>query len=295
MRHVHLPETVRSAESPNRRGGFTLIELLVVIAVIAILIGLLLPAVQQAREAARRAECLNHLKQIGLAFHEHHDQFGFLPTGGWNWNTPPTYRNGTPEIGEAQRAGWGFQILPFLEAASVWKDGPVTAVGYANPTFFCPSRRSPQTVKATDSYSPQLTGTTVDRGLCDYAASSRDGSGAVRRFVPHRLRDVTDGTSNTLLVGEKRLNRRFLGTAQEDDNEGYTAGWNSDTMRSTDRIPLPDFHGEGDGDDRFGASHTSVFQIVLTDGSARTVSYSIDRRIFRHLGDIDDGEFISTY
>lgn len=98
------------------RTGFALIELLVVI---AILVSLLLPAVQQAREAARRTQCANHLKQIGLAFHNHHDQYGYFPTGGWVWNTPPSYKNGHPDVAADQRAGWGFQVLPFVEANNV--------------------------------------------------------------------------------------------------------------------------------------------------------------------------------
>lgn len=294
-RHATDARCLMPIHALTSRSAFTLIELLVVIAIIAILVSLLLPAVQQAREAARRTQCANHLKQIGLAFHNHHDQYGFFPTGGWNWNTPPSYKNGHPDVGADQRAGWGFQILPFIEASSVWQAGTETAVGQTNPTFFCPSRRGPQTVTTTDNYMPSVTGSTIKRALCDYAAANRDGSGVVRRFVPRRFRDVTDGTSNTLLVGEKRLNRAFLGQEQDDDNEGYTAGWNSDTLRSTQKVPLPDFSGLGDGDDRFGSSHTGIFVAVLTDGSTRNISYSIEGQLFELIGDVSDGEVVSEY
>ncbi len=277
------------------RVAFTLVELLVVIAIIGILVGLLLPAVQAAREAARRAQCTNQIKQLGLAFHLHHDAFKQFPTGGWDWDTPPSYEGSTPHVGPKQKAGWGFQILPYVEAATTWQAGAEQAIGQANPVFFCPSRRGQQTITMADAYVPPVTGGMLKHALCDYAGSNRDGTGAITRFTARRMADVTDGTSQAILLGEKRLNLRGLGTAQPDDNEGYTAGWNSDTMRNTDKKPLPDFNGLGDGDERFGSSHPGIFVVALVDGSIQNIAYGIDAQIFMRLGHISDGQVVGEY
>jgi prepilin-type N-terminal cleavage/methylation domain-containing protein len=279
------------------RAGFTLIELLVVIAIIAVLVGLLVPAVQQVREAANRAQCSNNLKQIGLAFLHHHSQHRQFPTGGWDWFTPPRYTNGSPAIGTDQSAGWGFQILPFLEGDNAWRGGQgatdldriLVAVGTPHPVFFCPSRRSPQTT--TFSFPEYLNGIPVTSALCDYAAGNWEETGVVRPDIAIRIANIRDGTSNTLLVGEKRLNVAFLGQPQDDDDTGYTSGWDNDTIRSTDSPPLPDFNGdpEEDGDLRFGASHPGSFLAVFADGSVRSISYNIDPLTFSYLGNINDG------
>ena len=287
--------------SVGRRVGFTLVELLVVIAIIGVLIGLLLPAVQKVREAANRVSCQNHLHQIGLAFHHHHDTLRYFPTGGWYSYSPPTYINGTPAVGAKQQAGWAFQILPYLEAENTWRGGQastdvlraVTAIGTPNPIFFCPSRRPAQIVTYKDNYQPPLTGGPLDHALCDYAASNKEGTGVIQQFKPNRIADITDGTSNTLMVSEKRMNLLYLGQKQQDDNQGYTVGFNYDTVRHTSRIPSADYSAPfGDGGGMFGASHPGRFNAVFADGSVRTLSYGLDKNIFLLLGDKSDGKAI---
>jgi prepilin-type N-terminal cleavage/methylation domain-containing protein len=283
------------------RKAFSLIELLVVIFIIAVLIGLLLPAVQKVREAAYSMNCKNNLKQIGLAFHSHHETHGRFPSGGWDWNEPPTYINGRPAVGSKQKAGWGFQVLPYLDAQNVWLGGNagsdqeriLLAIGTPLPVFFCPTRRSPQTVEF--SHPEYMNGIVARRALCDYAASNLERTGVLQPFTATRILDITDGASNTLLVAEKRLNLTYLGQAQSDDNIGYSAGWDEDTIRQTDRLPLPDYFGPVTQNalNRFGGSHSVTFNAVLADGSVRSISYGISQTTFSNLGNKSDGQTIN--
>jgi len=308
----------------RRRSGFTLVELLVVIAIIGILIGLLLPAVQMVREAARRTQCSNHLKQLSLAFHNHHEAFGFFPSGGgpdWTWHM--TYKNGTPAVAPDQHGGWGFQILPYIEGTAAWTGGDsgtdidrsILAISTPNPTFFCPSRRRPEVVNAADWYQHPNTGRTYGHAKNDYAAGSLDwettfddgrkvrlegGVGPVVYTNPddpsHRhlcgIADIGDGTTNTLLLGEKRINLQKMGTMQANDNEGYTCGWNHDIMRHTNWEPRPDFNHASSYDDRFGSSHAAGLNIALCDASVRFITYSIDLEMFKRLGHRQDGKVL---
>jgi prepilin-type N-terminal cleavage/methylation domain-containing protein/prepilin-type processing-associated H-X9-DG protein len=289
--------------APGRRDGFTLVELLVVIAIIAVLIGLILPAVQRVREAANRASCQNNLKQIGLAFHNHHDTYQYFPWGGVGRTTPPTYVSGQPAVGGDQEAGWGFQILPFLEGDNAWRGGQaaddtgriLVAIGTPHKVFFCPSRRNPQVVLVGDE--DYLDGLEANRALCDYAASNLEGTGVVSPDNPVRIADILDGTSVTLLAGDKRLNRAFLGQAR-DDLLGYTVGFDEETVRFTEASlpPSPDYvGGEFENGDRvFGSSHPGRFQVVMADGSVRSIAYTIDPDVFERLGNKADGEVVNA-
>jgi prepilin-type N-terminal cleavage/methylation domain-containing protein/prepilin-type processing-associated H-X9-DG protein len=298
------------------RGAFTLIELLVVIGIIGVLIGLLLPAVQKVREAAARAQCLNNLKQIGVAFHGHHSVYKFFPSGGFAVHSgpcPPLYSGpdkltGTPLVAPNQGAGWAFQILPFLEGDNAWKAGAVVAIATPNPVFFCPSRRTPQTLQLKqheEGYEPD--NFDVDEGLVhallDYAASSLDvdpltgkGIGVVREAIGVRIIEITDGTSNTLMVADRRMNLTMLGQKNEDDFLGYTSGWDDETARKTNQLPQPDFHGAlgEDGEQKFGSSHPGRINTLFADGSVRSISYTIDPFVFSYLGNRSDGQVINA-
>lgn len=304
-----------------RRHAFTLVELLVVIAIIGVLVALLLPAVQAARESARRTQCVNHLKQLALACQNHADVHKILPSaGGPGWNYHMTYLKGVPQIAPRQHGGWGFQILPYIEQQALWEgsgqsvdlEKSIQAIGAPLKVMFCPTRRPPEVLSTADWYaflpdeSAGNAGRSTPHAKNDYAAASLDsnsgipdeanGVGAITQVNPRRLSDITDGTSSTMLFGEKRMNVAMLKRFQANDNEGYTCGWNHDTLRYTDRILLPDFRDSvtnAPGDDRFGSSHPAGMNIALVDGSVRMIPFNIDATIFRNLGRRGDSQVVS--
>jgi len=279
------------------RPGFTLIELLVVIAIIAILIGLLLPAVQKIREAAARMKCQNNLKQIGLACHNHHDQFGHFPHAG---SDGPNKACCNASI----RTGWTwmFHILPFIEQENLFRSPTDSVVSQtALAIFYCPSRRQPTV------YS--------NGGRCDYAGNGgtnmaeegRRGMFVRQWFNPNPLLPLTtpvmqkrkiadmagDGTSNTLLVAEKQIHPNRLGGTGGDNETWNNSGWDQDHVRFAEAVPEPDqMHPNSSSfwSVRFGGSHSGLFTACLGDGSVRSIRYGMDLANWRRLCLINDGE-----
>lgn len=299
--------------------AFTLVELLVVITIIGILIALLLPAVQTAREAARRMQCSNNLKQIGLACLTHEQAHGFLPSGG-TW-AASSQLLGDPDLGAglAQPGGWVFSILPYLEQQALYDLGAGQSATAKKSLFArreqtplstmnCPSRRMPtaRPIYAGRTWSNSDPFTVGAKG--DYAGNAGDvpdpqvpwpTSGVF--YCPSEVRaaDISDGLSNTYLVGEKALFPDGYDTAASggDDDTMY-AGQNVDSLRVTYpgttgamTVLGPDREGSDDWRN-FGSAHAAGFNMVFCDGATREVNYSIELEVHRCLGNRQDGRVI---
>jgi prepilin-type N-terminal cleavage/methylation domain-containing protein/prepilin-type processing-associated H-X9-DG protein len=198
---------------PHTRRAFTLIELLVVIAIIALLVGLLLPAVQKVRDAAARSQCTNNLKQIGLALQSYHDV---------NKQFPPGYTSGVTATGDDTGPGWGWAayILPYMEQQPLFAqialalpiEAPANAAARTTTVkpYVCPADAPPATIPVGPrSASGQLLSVTCELATASYTGSygvnepGVDGDGVFFRNSKVRIADITDGTSQTLLAGER--------------------------------------------------------------------------------------------
>lgn len=374
--------------APRRsRDGFTLIELLVVIAIIGVLVSLLLPAVQSAREAARRAQCTNNLKQIGLGHLNFESTYGYLPTGSYDGDPQAVTTSGVPDpngynyteaVGSqygtttccnaASPNGWNnfFKILPYLEQQQVYNlanfnspaihtgrpsnfngENDVARVAIAN--YFCPSRRSPTPYGGNyyrndyagsvgfmqgqwyecDGYNGQFNSTqfvpAAPNGLtptADERTQVNHGNTPSRKGAivwpalgdKRKLADITDGTSNSILGGEKCLPQPIQGSDGGDNERWNNSGWDEDVIRFH-FVPSADKGGYGSALYRgvcntpsnpndpktgtlwrrmFGSSHPGGSNVVLCDGSVRFLKFAIDPGAMRKLSVIDDGEILSA-
>jgi prepilin-type N-terminal cleavage/methylation domain-containing protein/prepilin-type processing-associated H-X9-DG protein len=301
--------------------GFTLIELLVVIAVIAILIALLVPAVQRVRESANHTTCLNNLKQIGLATHHYHDVRSRLPASRLIVTDSLEF---TP---------WSVMILPYLEQGDLYAKWDIRRkyVDQVNsaartttvPVYLCPTRRGSGPLS---TYDP-LPGFMGDYAACGGDRMSYDllldeGPGANGAMITAsctqannvltswkerlRFKDIIDGTSQTLLIGEKHVPLGRFG-----DHSGDSAMFNGDNHRTAARVcgPAPSLgynfdlaRGPGDVDGTqerweriFGSYHPGVCNFVFVDGSVQSLSVAIDPKILRLLAVRNDGQIIPPY
>jgi len=279
------------------RTGFTLIELLVVIAIISVLLGLLLPAVQNVREAANRTKCANNLKQIGLAMQNYHFNHGTLPPSRQMANNS---------------ASWAWLILPELEQDNLyrqWKTGATinqvqTAVlQSAVPVFFCPTRRGPGGEAAAFSQESACASHMGAQGSPgDYAANigttgadvpiytlfgTINPNGPFRAVTPARFEDITDGLSNTFLVGEKHVpfNQMFKFPWDCGMFDGHNPVCN--TRCAGPGYPLA--NSRMDQGWKFGSYHPGVCQFAFCDGSVRIMQNTTSERSLGLFAQRNDG------
>jgi prepilin-type N-terminal cleavage/methylation domain-containing protein/prepilin-type processing-associated H-X9-DG protein len=313
----------------RRLRAFTLVELLVVIAIIGVLVALLLPAVQAAREAARRSQCQNHLKQLGLGFLNYESSVHSFPSSGWGWHWM-----GDPDqgFGREQPGSWVYSILPHLEQTAVRtiaKGMPVaqkkvelmklseTPITLMN----CPSRRQsiPYAYFYADNYRnmnrPKVA-VRGDYGVCmSGQLAPQDGlpepltielaktfkwsaetlfDGVVFLRSQVELGRILDGTSNTYMVGEKFLeSNHYEDGIPSYDDQSYWVGHDRDIALSSRDAPLRDAP-IGDQPFRFGSTHASGFNMAFCDGSVRPISFDVDLAVHRSLGSRDGGEAVDS-
>jgi hypothetical protein len=330
------------------------VELLVVITIIGILIALLLPAVQAAREAGRRAQCANQLKQMGLAAHNHCDAYQTFPSGGnIDWALIEDYlANGRPNGPAQQGVGWAYQITPYLEQSGVYgmtvTDNGVNGIAQqVLPVFCCPSRRAARqhpsqnnrflmdfcaitpgqitsdghggythTWDDGDTFWGGATSNVGPNGYGSWPAPNQVYQGIIVRTPwapnaagvfsntggtpPATFADITDGTSNTLMFGEKCLQPINYTQGDWCDDRGWSDGWDPDIIRGSNFPFLNDANNSALGPDPLtgwtidvcwglGSAHPGGADFCLGDGSVRFLSCAVDRGILDCLGNRCDG------
>jgi prepilin-type N-terminal cleavage/methylation domain-containing protein len=285
----------------RRRRGFTLVELLVVIAIIGILVALLLPAIQAAREAARRTSCLNNVTQLGLAVHHYEFNLESLPPGVTDAKGP--IRNEPQGL----HVSWLVKILPYIEERNMYRKFDQSAGAYAATNAevratrlaiaICPSYPGEEVIKDNTIAITTYAGCYHDVE----APIDVDNHGLLFLNSHVRFDEIYDGSTNTLLLAEKLVPATDL---------GWVSGTRA-TLRNTSRLEIaqPQFAVEIADEDEttsvdvaeslfvggFGGHHPGVLNAAFADGSTRAISEDIDPAVWRLLGNRADGEIVKPF
>jgi len=316
----------RQPRSPQHR-GFTLIELLVVIAIIGVLVGLLLPAVQNAREAARRASCTNNMKQWGLAMHLHHDALKHFPYFGQRRNDPETNTTG-----DSQARSFAVSLWPYLEMLDLYSrydldkrfwDAPNSALSQTPaPVYYCASDRPNALYRGSNpkydvcrgnyrvNFGPSV-GSHFGERVAPFGIRSGSNPG---NFVPFctKLSQVTDGTSATLLMAEVRF-PAFDDGSRQDVRGSLLTHWapfvtaaappnsGSDMLKSgrcsDTSLPCTEVSQDLFTQLRFVArsQHPGGVNAVLCDGTVRFFPDSIDPGVWQELSTMNSGNPVGAW
>jgi prepilin-type N-terminal cleavage/methylation domain-containing protein/prepilin-type processing-associated H-X9-DG protein len=297
------------------RHGFTLIELLAVIAIIGILIALLLPAVQKIREAAARIQCQNNLKQIGLGLHNFHDSYQRFPSGimvtigtGSGAVLPSSCpRCAQPPI-PGKWGSWLTWILPYVEQQNLYNElnlsgreygyslGPTAPGATVVRTYICPSDYVPKTTIQYGTYYFGVNSYFGNAGTKAWPVSSASLNGVLYYNSSVRITDISDGTSNTLLAGERYSKDLIVADPDLSDWRGWAwTNYNSggDHLGDTNwPINSPaSAIGVNARKNNFGSGHPGGANFVLCDGSVRFISTTSTQNLvnFQRLSVINDG------
>jgi len=283
----------------KRQGAFTLLELLVVLAILAVLIGLLLPAVQKVREAANRIRCSNNLKQLGLALHNYAGTYGRFPSAYQAMDLNPGW-------------GWGSALLPFADQAPLYNAAGVSTSRFGdgrNPGLPNLYTQMPLSLfRCPSNATPDLNDLRFNFGMSNYRAvagpqdlqtgfpytAGMDLGGAMFQNSKIRIIDITDGTSNTLAVGECVFDKPSgKKAAVWPGMSGTTDGtvWISDVMWS---VSDNDSRINGTAPQAFSSRHPGGAFFVFCDGSVRFFSEGGNVQNLRWLAGRNDGHIVDN-